>query len=46
MKPLLDKIDEEALAEALSHGIGYYHEALSLSDKRIVKHLYNHGAIQ
>ncbi|KAL2756416.1 hypothetical protein ACRALDRAFT_1042526 [Sodiomyces alcalophilus JCM 7366] len=46
MRPLLDRINEEALAEALSHGIGYYHEALSQSDKRIVKHLYDHGAIQ
>jgi pre-mRNA-splicing helicase BRR2 len=46
LRPLLERINEEALAEALSHGIGYYHEALSTSDKRIVKHLYNHGAIQ
>jgi pre-mRNA-splicing helicase BRR2 len=46
MKPLLQRIGEEALAEALSHGIGYYHEALSTSDKRIVKHLYDNGAIQ
>ncbi|KAH7416947.1 Sec63 Brl domain-containing protein [Cadophora sp. MPI-SDFR-AT-0126] len=46
MKPLLDRIGEEALAEALSHGVGYYHEALSTSDKRIVKHLYDNGAIQ
>lgn len=46
LKPLLERIHEEALAEALSHGIGYYHEALSTSDKRIVKHLYNNGAIQ
>ncbi|KAK5987308.1 Activating signal cointegrator 1 complex subunit 3-like 1 [Cladobotryum mycophilum] len=46
MKPLLDRIHEEALAEALSHGIGYYHEALSQNDKRIVKHLYDNGAIQ
>lgn len=46
MRPLLDRIHEEALAEALSHGIGYYHEALSQSDKRIVKHLYDNGAIQ
>ncbi|KAH7326555.1 putative ATP dependent RNA helicase [Stachybotrys elegans] len=46
MRPLLERIHEEALAEALSHGIGYYHEALSLSDKRIVKHLYDNGAIQ
>jgi len=46
MKPLLERIGEEALAEALSHGVGYYHEALSTSDKRIVKHLYDNGAIQ
>ncbi|KAG0650650.1 Pre-mRNA-splicing helicase BRR2 [Hyphodiscus hymeniophilus] len=46
MKPLLERIREEALAEAISHGIGYYHEALSTSDKRIVKHLYDQGAIQ
>jgi pre-mRNA-splicing helicase BRR2 len=46
MQPLLDRIHEEALAESLSHGIGYYHEALSTSDKRIVKHLYNNGAVQ
>ena len=46
MRPLLDRVHEEALAEALSHGVGYYHEALSQSDKRIVRHLYDNGAIQ
>lgn len=46
MRPLLDRINEAALAEALSHGVGYYHEALSQSDRRIVKHLYDNGAIQ
>lgn len=46
MKPLLEHVREEALATALSHGIGYYHEALSTSDKRIVQHLYTNGAIQ
>ena len=46
MQPLLDRIREEALAVAVSHGIGYYHEALSSGDKRIVKHLYDNGAIQ
>ncbi|ORY60157.1 Sec63 Brl domain-containing protein [Pseudomassariella vexata] len=46
LRPLLGRIHEEALAEALSHGVGYYHEALSQSDKKIVKHLYNQGAIQ
>jgi pre-mRNA-splicing helicase BRR2 len=46
MAPLLERISEEALAEAISHGIGYYHEALTAIDKRIVKHLYGNGAIQ
>ncbi|MCJ1306524.1 DEIH-box ATPase [Agyrium rufum] len=46
IKPLLDRIDEEPLADSIEHGIGYYHEALSKSDKRIVSHLYNIGAIQ
>ena len=44
--PLLDRIHERALAESISHGIGYFHEALSSSDKRIVSHLYGIGAIQ
>ncbi|KAK3934484.1 pre-mRNA splicing helicase [Diplogelasinospora grovesii] len=46
IQKLLERVQEEALAEALSHGVGYYHEALSQSDKRIVKHLYDNGAIQ
>lgn len=46
IQPFLDRVHEEALAEALSHGVGYYHEALSTSDKRIVKYLYDNGAIQ
>lgn len=46
LRPILERVQEEALAEALSHGVGYYHEALGQSDKRIVKHLYNQGAIQ
>ena len=44
--PLLERIHERALAESISHGIGYFHEALSTSDKRIVSHLYSIGAVQ
>ena len=44
--PLLNRINEQALAESVSHGIGYYHEALSYNDKRIVQHLFDNGAIQ
>ncbi|KAI4181858.1 MAG: hypothetical protein L6R41_006356 [Letrouitia leprolyta] len=43
---LLSHVGESALAESISHGIGYYHEALSHNDKRIVSHLYSVGAIQ
>ena len=46
IKPLLERIQELPLAESISHGIGYYHEALSNGDKRIVSHLYTIGAIQ
>ncbi|KAL3438665.1 Sec63 Brl domain-containing protein [Aspergillus tetrazonus] len=46
LQPLLGRVHERTLAESLSHGIGYYHEALSQTDKRIVSHLYNIGAIQ
>ena len=44
--PLLERITERPLAESISHGIGYFHEALSAGDKRIVSHLYTIGAIQ
>ncbi|KAF2736679.1 pre-mRNA splicing factor [Polyplosphaeria fusca] len=46
LQPILDKVKEKALAESLSHGIGYYHEALSDFDKKAVKHLFKAGAIQ
>ncbi|KIW80899.1 hypothetical protein Z517_03922 [Fonsecaea pedrosoi CBS 271.37] len=46
LRPFLERINERALAESLTHGIGYYHEALSTSDKRIVSHLFKIGAIQ
>ncbi|KAL2004915.1 hypothetical protein VTN00DRAFT_2765 [Thermoascus crustaceus] len=46
LAPLLNRINEQTLAESISHGIGYYHEALSPSDKRIVSHLFQIGAIQ
>ncbi|GCB24855.1 pre-mRNA-splicing factor brr2 [Aspergillus awamori] len=46
LAPLLSRINERTLAESLTHGIGYYHEALSPTDKRIVSHLFSIGAIQ
>lgn len=44
--PLLNRVQESALADSLSHGIGYFHEALSSNDKKIVSHLYSIGAVQ
>ena len=44
--PLLQRVNEAALADSISHGIGYFHEALSTNDKRIVSHLYSIGALQ
>lgn len=46
LAPLLSRIQEQTLATSLTHGIGYYHEALSPTDKRIVSHLFSIGAIQ
>lgn len=46
IKAVLGRVQELALADSLAHGIGYYHEALSANDKRIVSFLYTKGAIQ
>ena len=46
LKPFMEQVHKCALADSLSHGIGYYHEALSTNDKRIVSHLFKIGAIQ
>lgn len=46
IQPILAKIHESSLAESLSHGIGYFHEALNDFDKKAVQHLFKVGAIQ
>lgn len=46
LQPHLDHLSDTGLAEILKHGIGYYHEALSKQDKRIVERLFQSGAIQ
>ncbi|KAL9092972.1 MAG: hypothetical protein Q9159_000596 [Coniocarpon cinnabarinum] len=43
---VLDRVKEPALAESLTHGIGYHHEALSVFDKQAVRYLFQQGAIQ
>ena len=46
LEPHLKRVEDRALVETLTHGIGYYHEAMSAFDKRVVERLYNAGAIQ
>ncbi|EPQ53751.1 Sec63-domain-containing protein [Gloeophyllum trabeum ATCC 11539] len=46
LQPHLDHVSDQGLVETLKHGIGYYHEALSKQDKRIVERLFQSGAIQ
>ncbi|KAL9072568.1 MAG: hypothetical protein Q9157_005042 [Trypethelium eluteriae] len=46
MAPVLERINERALADSLTHGIGYFHEALDAFDKRAVEHFFRVGAIQ
>ena len=42
----LDHLSDAGLKETLKKGIGYFHEALSKQDKRIVQRLFESGAIQ
>ncbi|KAF2482587.1 Sec63 Brl domain-containing protein [Neohortaea acidophila] len=46
LSPILERVKEKALAQSLSHGIAYFHEALVESDKRIVESLFTQGAVQ
>ncbi|KAH9932327.1 Sec63-domain-containing protein [Fomitopsis serialis] len=46
LQPHLDHISDTGLVETLKHGVGYYHEALSKQDKKIVERLFQSGAIQ
>jgi pre-mRNA-splicing helicase BRR2 len=46
LQPHLDHLHDQGLVECLKFGIGYYHEALSKQDKRIVSSLMSAGAIK
>ncbi|GAA6043916.1 hypothetical protein JCM8097_004108 [Rhodosporidiobolus ruineniae] len=46
LAPHLEHVQDPGLRETLEHGVGFYHEALSKQDKRIVETLYSSGAIQ
>ncbi|KAL9656222.1 hypothetical protein ABK040_007838 [Willaertia magna] len=42
----LDKLASKPLQEAISYGIGLYHESLDVSDKEQIEKLYNAGALK
>ena len=46
LEPHLAHVSDTSLAETLRHGIGYFHEAMTRQDKRIVQRLFESGAIQ
>lgn len=46
LKAHLEHVQDSTLASALEHGIGFFHEALSKGDKRVVEKLFESGAIQ
>lgn len=46
LAPHLEHVTDEDLKITLASGIGFYHEALSKQDKRIVERLFESGAIQ
>ena len=46
LRPHLEHVSDRVLVETLEHGVGFYHEALSRQDKRIVERLFESGAIQ
>ncbi|BGP06391.1 Pre-mRNA-splicing helicase BRR2 [Rhodotorula toruloides] len=46
LAPHLEHVQDAGLRATLEHGVGFYHEALSKQDKRVVEMLYNSGAIQ
>ncbi|CAK9298582.1 unnamed protein product [Gordionus sp. m RMFG-2023] len=46
LEPYLVKIEDKTLKETVSHGVAYVHEGLSQIEQKIVKHLFNAGAIQ
>lgn len=46
LKEHLEHVSDQSLVESLSHGIGFYHEALDKQDKKIVERLFEAGAIQ
>uniref|UniRef100_A0A8C4EBL2 U5 small nuclear ribonucleoprotein 200 kDa helicase n=1 Tax=Dicentrarchus labrax TaxID=13489 RepID=A0A8C4EBL2_DICLA len=46
LAPFLDKINDPTLKETVANGVGYLHEGLSATERKIVEQLFNSGAVQ
>uniref|UniRef100_A0A3P9NV17 U5 small nuclear ribonucleoprotein 200 kDa helicase n=1 Tax=Poecilia reticulata TaxID=8081 RepID=A0A3P9NV17_POERE len=46
LAPFLEKINDPTLKETLANGVGYLHEGLTVTERRIVEQLFNSGAVQ
>ncbi|KAJ1551678.1 DEIH-box ATPase, partial [Nowakowskiella sp. JEL0078] len=44
ISPLLEQVQDKTLKTTLAAGVAFFHEALSKSDKRIVRQLFDSGA--
>lgn len=43
LAPFLEKVTDGTLKETLANGVGYLHEGLSTTERRIVEQLFNSG---
>ena len=46
LQKALNGLQDKTLKETAASGVGYLHEGVVESDRRIVEHLFNSGAIQ
>lgn len=46
LAPFLDKINDPTLRETLANGVGYLHEGLSATERKIVEQLFNSGMVR
>ena len=43
LAPFLEKVSDATLKETLANGVGYLHEGLSTTERKIVEQLFNSG---
>ncbi|KAJ2390085.1 Pre-mRNA splicing [Coemansia sp. RSA 2611] len=46
VEQVAQRVSDRALREFLAYGVGFYHEALSLGDRRVVLELFESGMVQ